>query len=193
MVISMYLHLGEKSMTNRCILIFPQFENVSVIDEIRKKYDPNYLNVPPHITLVFPFESNISKEQLLAHVKNTLHNTKCFCLKLGNLVKKHSKEYYLMLEVTEGSDKVKELHEKLYEGILANFKPSWPDGFMPHMTIGQFGDEAGLEAVYNSLSGVHEQFSARICKVSVEIIGSKSESIIEFELPLPDYILRHKT
>lgn len=173
-------------MTNRCILIFPQFENVSVIDEIRRKYDPNYFNVLPHITLVFPFESDISKEQLIAHIKNKLQKTKCFCLKLGNLIKKHSKEYYLMLEVTEGSNKVKELHENLYEGILTPFKPSWPDGFMPHMTVGQFEDEAGLEAAYDSLSGIDEQFSARICRVSVEIIGNNSESIIEFELPLLD-------
>lgn len=173
-------------MTNRCILIFPQFENVSVIDKIRKKYDPNYNNVFPHITLVFPFESDISKEQLLSHVKIKLQQTKCFCLKLGNLVKKNSRGYYLMLEVTEGSDKVKELHQKLYEGILAPFKPKWQDGFMPHMTIGQFEDEAELYAAYDSLSGIDEQFSARICSVSVEVIGSKSESIIEFELPLLD-------
>lgn len=173
-------------MTKRCVLIFPQFENVSVIDEIRKKYDPNYSNVPPHITLVFPFESDITKQQLQSHVKNTLQKTKCFCLKLGNLVKKNSRGYYLMLSVTEGSSKVKELHQKLYQGILAPFKPEWPGGFMPHMTVGQFENKTELDASYNILSGMDEQFSARICRVSVEIIGSNSESIIEFELQLID-------
>ena len=54
------------------------------------------------------------------------------------------------------------------------------------MTVGQFETEAKLEAAYDSLSGIHEQFSARICRVSVEIIGSRNESIIEFELPLID-------
>lgn len=186
MVVSMYLLVWEKSMANRCILIFPQFKNVSVIDKIRSKYDPNYMNVLPHITLVFPFESDISKSQLLTHVNNTLQQTKCFCLKLGNLVKKSSRGYYLMLRVTEGSDKVKELHEKLYEGILAPFKPEWPDGYMPHMTIGQFINKAELDTAYDRLLGIDEQFSARICRVSVEIIGSNSESIIEFELPLID-------
>ena len=172
-------------MTKRCILIFPQFENVSVIDEIRKKYDPNYENVLPHITLVFPFESDLTKQQLLSHVENALHKTNCFCLKLGNLVKKNSKGYYLMLRVTDGSIKVKELHQKLYEGILAPYKPEWQDGFMPHMTVGQFENQSDLDAAYDNLD-INEQFSARICRVGVEIIGSNNESIIEFELPLTD-------
>jgi len=48
----------------RCIMIFPQFNNINIIDGIREKYDPLSNNVRPHITLVFPFESNISKVDL---------------------------------------------------------------------------------------------------------------------------------
>lgn len=40
-------------------MIFPKFENIKIIDEIRDKYDPLANHVRPHITLVFPFESNI--------------------------------------------------------------------------------------------------------------------------------------
>ncbi len=46
-------------MIKRCIMIFPQFENIEVIDKIRNKYDPLANHLRPHITLVFPFDSNI--------------------------------------------------------------------------------------------------------------------------------------
>ena len=51
-------------MSLRTIMIFPEFENMEIIDNIRKQYDPLAELVRPHITLVFPFESQISNEEL---------------------------------------------------------------------------------------------------------------------------------
>lgn len=48
----------------RTIMIFPQFDNIDVINSIRDKYDPLAKLVKPHITLVFPFDSEITNEQL---------------------------------------------------------------------------------------------------------------------------------
>jgi len=45
-------------------MIFPEFENMEIIDNIRKQYDPLADLVRPHITLVFPFESPLSNMQL---------------------------------------------------------------------------------------------------------------------------------
>lgn len=54
-------------MIERCIMIFPEFENMSVINGIRDKYDPLAKYVRPHITLVFPFQSDISSIELKKH------------------------------------------------------------------------------------------------------------------------------
>ncbi len=59
-------------MFKRCIMIFPDFENIEVINRIREKYDPLKGYVKPHITLVFPFESDISSAELHEHIKTTL-------------------------------------------------------------------------------------------------------------------------
>ena len=48
----------------RDILIFPKFDNIELIKNIRKKYDPLYSLIMPHITLVFPFSDNISNQEL---------------------------------------------------------------------------------------------------------------------------------
>jgi hypothetical protein len=45
-------------MNTRTIMIFPQFDNIEVINNIRTKYDPLADLVLSHVTLVFPFESN---------------------------------------------------------------------------------------------------------------------------------------
>jgi hypothetical protein len=41
-------------------MIFPQFKNIEIINEIRNRYDPLAKLVRPHITLVFPFENEMS-------------------------------------------------------------------------------------------------------------------------------------
>lgn len=51
-------------MYTRTIIIFPEFENIDIINNIRKKYDPLADLILPHITLVFPFDSEMSNEKL---------------------------------------------------------------------------------------------------------------------------------
>ncbi|WP_051623493.1 hypothetical protein [Clostridium hydrogeniformans] len=60
------------NMKKRTIMIFPQFKNVNIIDDIRKKYDPLANNVRPYITLVFTFESNLTSIELKEHLKKVL-------------------------------------------------------------------------------------------------------------------------
>lgn len=74
-------------MSLRTIMIFPEFENREIIDNIRKQYDPLYELVQPHITLVFPFESQISNEELAEILKVRLQGIKPFELKLGGISK----------------------------------------------------------------------------------------------------------
>ena len=47
-------------MKLRTIMIFPEFDNIEVIDKIREQYDPLANFVRPHITIVFPFDSERS-------------------------------------------------------------------------------------------------------------------------------------
>jgi len=54
-----YINKGKRD-----ILIFPDFENIDKIQEIRKQYDELADIIMPHITLAFPFKNNISNTQL---------------------------------------------------------------------------------------------------------------------------------
>ena len=59
-----YINKGKRD-----ILIFPKFKNINNIQEIRKKYDELFDKIMPHITLAFPFDKDISNEQLKYQLK----------------------------------------------------------------------------------------------------------------------------
>ncbi|HAZ36312.1 MAG TPA: hypothetical protein DEF85_02330 [Clostridiaceae bacterium] len=78
-----YTKLENSNTKKRCIMIFSQFSNINIIESIREKYDPLTNNVRPHITIIFPFESNMSEEELQEYLVASLNGMKSFHLILG--------------------------------------------------------------------------------------------------------------
>lgn len=177
----------NSNIKKRCIMIFPQFKNINIIHSIREKYDPLARHVKPHITLVFPFESTLSKEELEDYLKTSLEGIECFSLTLEEIIKiDNPLGLYLFLKINEGTEKIIDLHNKLYEGILNTHMPKWLDNgqFMPHMTIGNFNNREELENAYEDISSIKCKFNTLVEKISVEIIDKNEDSIIEIEVEL---------
>ena len=59
-----YINKGKRD-----ILIIPKFNNIHKIQIIREKYDELFNMIEPHITLAFPFRSNISNEEYISNLK----------------------------------------------------------------------------------------------------------------------------
>ncbi len=172
-------------MINRCILLFPKFENMHLIDRIREQYDPVAKLVQPHITLVFPFESDISTAELRAHMTSALTGTSPFEVVLRNIAP--APDRYLFLHVQKGVAEITMLHEKLYTGLLWPFYPNWLQSvtFLPHMTVGRFEDDASWGLAANKLKGITDEFQTIVDTVHVEIIDLQNEdSTIEMSIPL---------
>ena len=53
----------------RDILLIPKFDNIDIINNIRKDCDELYDVIEPHITLVFPFINDISDEELVKKIR----------------------------------------------------------------------------------------------------------------------------
>lgn len=77
--------IGGLDMIKRGFMIFPEFENIEEIEEIRRKYDPLAKHVKPHITLVFPFRSHIEKNDLLNHIDKVISDISPFKLKMSGI------------------------------------------------------------------------------------------------------------
>jgi len=165
-------------MNKRTIMIFPEFGNMHVIEGIRKKYDPLCDLVQPHITLVFPFEAELSKCDIEDAFEQVFAEVSSFSIELRGLVQF---EQWVFLNVTKGGDIISEIHESLYRKCFSRFKPSWLKNYEPHLTVGQFSSVVEAQKAYEVEKCLTETFICLVKKIHVEIIGENEESIIEIE------------
>lgn len=178
--------VGGNKMKKRCLMLFPKFENIKIIDEIREKYDPLASHVRPHITLVFPFKSNIETEDLREHILTVISEVNPFEVILQGItpVKSHGK--YLFLGIQKGIKEIVNLHEKLYTGVLEAYYPEWlkSNNFLPHMTVGYLEDDESFKIAANETENIVNCFKTLIDEINVEIIDENENSIIELTIPL---------
>jgi len=102
----------------RAIHLFPEFSNEHSINTIRAKYDPLTDIIPPHVTLVFPFESDVSTEALAVHLQESVV-VKAFRIVMTGVTGADGE--YLFLNVKVGNDQIIQLHDKLYTGLLKQY------------------------------------------------------------------------
>jgi len=170
-------------MVKRCIMIFPKFNNMKAIDAIREKYDPLAKNVAPHITLVFPFISDITSEDLKNHICKCLSGVNnAFPIMLKGVVSTTYTGNYLFLNILKGKEEIIELHKRLYCEILEEFMPPWlrKGNYFPHMTIGNIEDSELFKSAVEETKDFCESFQTMVDGISVEIIDENEDSIIEF-------------
>ena len=166
----------------RTVMIFPQFENIEIINSIRNKYDPLAKLVKPHITLVFPFDSEITNEQLEGAL-NSCVNEKSFEIVMHGFSKQVDRfGNYLFLDMEKGNDIVENIHNKLYKECFRTYDLGLP--YKPHITVGKMNDIQELNKAFESIRGIDDRFRTVIDKISVEMIGENEESIIVIEKKL---------
>lgn len=159
----MYNNIGKRD-----ILIFPKFDNIDKLQEIRKKYDRLANKVCPHITLVFPFSDSISDEELTSKLSDLLRTWSPFRLEFKGV--SLSDDGYIFLDCVKGFEEIIKLHNEIYEKILpCHYKKSIK--YVPHITLGQAESLEGFKDFNFS-------FSCLINEVCLELIGKNEESII---------------
>lgn len=167
-------------MSLRTIMIFPEFVNMEIIDKIRKQFDPLADLVRPHITLVFPFESPMSNEELAQVLEERLQDIKPFRLELGGISKQEDVfGNYLFLNVLQGAEEICYMHQMLYENEFGEFDKGLQ--YVPHMTVGKLATAEELDRAYKEVKFMESIFHTEIRKISVEMIGENEESIIVVE------------
>ena len=168
----MYNNIGKRD-----ILIFPKFDNMDKLQEIRQKYDRLADKVSPHITLVFPFSDSISNDELTSKLSNLLSNWSPFKVEFRGV--SLSDDGYIFLDCVKGFEEIIKLHDEIYEKILpSHYKKSIK--YVPHITLGQADSLEGFEDFNFS-------FSCMVNEVSLELIGENEESIIIQNISLKEF------
>lgn len=120
-------------MQKLAVVYFPKID-LDNINNFRRKYDPNWHIISPHITIVSPLPG-ISESQLVEHIEKVTKDIESFSIHLTGLTKTF--DDYLFLLVKEGNEKIIHLHDKLYSGMLTSYLPT-EYLFEPHITLGMF-------------------------------------------------------
>ena len=165
----------------RTILLFLGEAQIDEIEAIRKKHDPLFGFIQPHITLVFPLESALSNDELRAHIARKLEGVHPIEVELIDCIS-HEGDY-LFLRIEKGREQIRKLHDELYKGPLAKFLRS-DIPYIPHVTIGRKENEKRAIEIAEKMPRLSTRLQCILEKVSVECIGEGGESIIEFEVEL---------
>lgn len=116
------------------LVYFPDCE-LDGFEDIRRKYDPTFEAVQPHVTVVFPVPDVVAESSLVDHIAGVLSKHTAFEIEFGGFNK--SRDHWLFLGLVKGASEFVELHRTLYAGILAKYLR--PDlEFVPHLGLGLF-------------------------------------------------------
>jgi 2'-5' RNA ligase len=167
----------------RSILLFPDLSNRSQIERYRDRFDPLARKIPPHVTLVFPFESpDFQTNDLASHVAERIATVRAFTLEaaLPAIVENEC----IYLKVTHGAEQVRRLHDSLYAGVLHPLLRT-DLHYAPHITIGRYSEKTADDArrSSNELSG---PFKTLIREVIIESFYADGHSVVEARLALKE-------
>ena len=169
-----YINRGKRD-----ILIIPKFNNIHKIQMIREKYDELFDKIEPHITLAFPFRSNISNEKLKQQLTDIIRDNNPFRIKCKGVTLRKDKRintYYIFLNIVEGKEIINEINHKIYENILRDVDLK-KYNYEPHITLGTTNNP-------NEKIELNEEFETIVDSIVVEQIGKNEKSILEFMINL---------
>lgn len=130
------------------IVIFPSKAVQDEANALRKRYDPRYSLIPPHITLKEAFEMDANlRNQVTEEMKKIAKETKPFTIHI-NKVSTFAPVTNTIYFKVDQNPTLTELHEKMHKGV---FPVEREYAFVPHITIAQELMEEEYYDVYGSL------------------------------------------
>ncbi|MGA8941693.1 MAG: 2'-5' RNA ligase family protein [Thermoactinomyces sp.] len=143
---------------NYGIVAFPQKKVQDWANSFRKRYDPHYCYIPPHITLREKFElSDDELENFVENLERISKEVKEFQVKFNKVSHFYPTTNTLYLAI-ENREPLVQLHNKINE--LFDVKPV--HSFVPHLTIGQEMSEDELHDIYGRLRMKDIELETRI-------------------------------
>ncbi|MEH7400594.1 YjcG family protein [Gottfriedia acidiceleris] len=136
------------------VVIFPSNLVQDKANEYRKRFDPAYTLISPHVTVRSGFE--LSEDQLpniISQLNEIASQIEPFELEINKVSSFAPVNNVIYLKVTP-VEALKELHEKMHTGTFPEIKDY---AFVPHITIGQQLQDAEFADILGQLRMI--QFS----------------------------------
>jgi 2'-5' RNA ligase len=161
----------------RDILILVKFDNIDIINKIQKKYYDLYGIVEPHIAVTFPFESDISDDELYIKLKDIVKNYKPFKIICSGVSTPLVDSDYRFLNVVYNKDIIKRLSDEIYKKIIPH-ELEYRDKYQYNPHISLCNKPIDEELI------VDDEFEMIVDSLYVERIGENDESIFLYSVDL---------
>jgi 2'-5' RNA ligase len=156
-------------LRGRAIVLFlPEPDEVIAL---RRQFDPLFRSLRAHVTLVFPFQSDLSSEALRRHVEQAVCDVGPIAVRLADVTGADAQ--YLFLNVKRGYDALVELHDRLYRGPLEVYL-SHEFSYMPHVTVGRLTNDENFRAAVQIASTTSIDFEATLDTVTVYAAATRT-------------------
>ena len=151
-----------------------------IIYPIREKFDPDYNLVPGHVTVVFPFDSNSSFNELSALISSQLQYVEPFEIELDSIA-----DFYPRSPIIYWQVKPSEELQKLYRNLHAVLDLPIPfREYIPHITVAREISSHRVMLVKERIVPhlPQEKFSVLSLDLIIPIVGDKWVSARTFSL-----------
>ena len=137
-------------LPRRSIVWFPPLPAASKIEAFRVLHDPLARQIPAHVTLVFPFPTNLTAMQWASHIKRIVGNWPQLPVSFRDI--ESIQDEFTILMLRDRCESVIALHDKLYSSVLKPFFRAEME-YRPHITLGRLTDNpsgATYRAMHNA-------------------------------------------
>ena len=142
---------------------FPSFRGIDQVEAFRKRHDPMSAHIGAHVSIVFPFGTNLTPLQVETHVRRVASTWPPIPVTF-RAIRMHANEFVFLM-ASRGAASIVALHDKLYtRSLRAHLRPEF--AYEPHITLARQGDPARLEAAFDAAK---ERFGAEYADVMREI------------------------
>ena len=161
----------------RDILIIVNFSNMDKIKDIQKKYYDIADKIEPHIAVVFPFDSEISDEELYNKLCEVLSKYKPFKIVCHGVSTPVGESNYRFLNIIENKDVIKNISDDIYKSIIPEhlqYRDKY--NYEPHISLANTPLDKDIE--------LDDTFEMIVDSFYVERIGNNDESIKLYDIKL---------
>ncbi|MEA2030279.1 MAG: 2'-5' RNA ligase family protein [candidate division Zixibacteria bacterium] len=161
------------------VLYLPE-ELDKIVTPLREKFDPLYDQIAPHVTIVFPFESGESLEELTAIIKKELENEQELLIELDSIIDFYPHSPVICWKI-EKNERLTSLYYRLHSklGLTVPFKE-----YKPHVTVAQEISDYRVMLVKEQIFPYlpNESFRAKSVDLITPLIDKKWVSVRTFPL-----------
>ncbi|MEW6411109.1 MAG: 2'-5' RNA ligase family protein [Candidatus Zixiibacteriota bacterium] len=170
--------LGERRRNRYAVVILLPQALHEIVAPLRERFDPLYNLVAPHITVVFPFETNLPLDELAGLIKTETDGQKSFQIQLDSIGDFYPGSPTIYWNVLK-NDHLTELYYRLYSRLGI---PLAQKLYQPHVTVAREISEHRLVLVKEQIASYlpREKFFASSLDLMTPLVNERWVSVRTF-------------